>query len=70
MSDAKKSPQPEFKTYQLTERHYRQGVMYSPGELITIPSTEKPGRTWVEVKEAPAPKVMVPVDGRPSDKAI
>lgn len=35
-------------TYRLTQPHYRKGVTYQPGDLITV-TDEKPGRTWVRV---------------------
>ncbi len=38
-------------TYRLTERHYRKGVTYQPGDIITV-TDEKPGRTWVRVDGA------------------
>jgi len=61
------------KKYRLTERFYRLGVMHQPGEIITLEAGQKPGRTWVELAEGDAPKVMVPVKpdaGRASDKDI
>lgn len=43
----------ETKTYRLTQLHYRSGVMYQPGELITVPADEKPGKTWQLVEAKP-----------------
>ena len=44
-------------TYRLTERHYRKGVMYQPGDVITV-TDEKPGRSWVRIdNNAAAEKV-------------
>jgi hypothetical protein len=43
-------------TYRLTERHYRKGVTYLPGDLITV-TDEKPGRTWVRVDGAKGEKL-------------
>lgn len=37
------------KTYIVgAQKHYRLGVIYEPGERITIPADEKPSKTWVE----------------------
>lgn len=61
------------KKYRLTERFYRLGVMHQPGEIITLEPGQKPGRSWVELTEGEAPKVMVPVKpdaGRAADKEI
>lgn len=33
------------RTYRLTEPHYRLGIMYQPGELVTI-TDEPPGKSW------------------------
>ena len=35
-------------TYQLTEPHYRLGIMYVKGELVTV-TDEVPGKTWKRV---------------------
>ncbi len=39
--------EPGTKTYKLTQQHYRLSRLYEPGETITVPEAEKPGKTWV-----------------------
>jgi hypothetical protein len=43
------------KSYRLTETHYRDGRLYSAGEMITV-TDEKPGTTWepLDAKEVEA----------------
>lgn len=61
---------PGKKTYVLTQRHYRGGKMYEPGDRITVVD-EAPGRTWVPLEvhlrkqeeeraaaEEPAPDIL------------
>lgn len=63
------------KTYRVGVRHYRQGVVYEPGELITV-TDEKPSKTWTLVdtaKEAAkpaAPAATKPQGKRDADNAI
>lgn len=73
MADQKPAPKLEGKrTYMLTEKCYIHGVLHQAGETLTIDlAVERPGKTWVELKEAPAPKVMIPAtEQRAADKSI
>lgn len=42
---------PGFSKWRLKQRHYRQGRMYEPGEVIEV-ENEAPGKTWERVAEA------------------
>jgi len=60
------------KTYRLTQRHYRRGMLYEVGEQITV-TDERPSKTWVLLEKA-APEVKM-VDApvapvRPSDTQV
>lgn len=46
---AEKTTAPTSK-YRLNHRHYRNGVTYEPGDVLEIPNTERPGRTWTLVE--------------------
>lgn len=74
-----------LKAYQLTEKHYRNGVMYEAGMRIAV-RDEKPGRSWRPIpydesipvvtreavvdKSGPGPVVPVQLLGRPSDRSV
>lgn len=58
-------------TFRLTQPHYRDSVMYQPGDIIRI-ENEVPGASWVPVDltaPAPAPAVVNLSAGRPSDRS-
>ncbi len=55
---------------------YRNGRQYEPGEIITIPASEKPSRTWTAVPEAKPAESKQAAPGapakpnRPADKGL
>lgn len=63
------------KSYVSSTKHYRDGRLYEPGQVITV-TDEKPGKDWV-LYEAPVAEKKAhaaPAHGgssaRPSDKGI
>jgi hypothetical protein len=80
MANEKNQPKqlpPEYrgtKTYRLGARHYRKGVLYEAGELITV-TDEIPSKTWTLVdtskpEEKPAPAGPKQSTKRDADTAI
>ena len=67
---------PKYKgtfTYQIPTRHYRMGIMYEPGDLVTL-TDDEPGPGWVDVASLPAvalapPEAAVP-HGRAADRSV
>lgn len=62
------------KSYQLTEKHYRDSRMYEAGERITV-TDEKPGKTWrpIEYSEnyervTRQPPLVSAVTGKPETR--
>lgn len=45
-------PRAKTKSYRLppSTGHYRKGIFYRGGEVITIPASEKPGKHWTPVR--------------------
>lgn len=53
--EPKNEAAPSHKHYLVTRLpYYRDGRMYAPGEIVTIPATETPARDWQEVTAADA----------------
>jgi len=59
------------KKYRLRVPHYRAGVYYAAGEVITV-TDEKPSRTWVPVEERQVTQVVdvEPSKGRAADQQV
>lgn len=59
------------KSYTVQAKHYRQGRMFEPGEVITV-TDEVPSRTWVpfEVPKVVAPTAPPPAPLRATDQAV
>ena len=59
------------KTYRLTAPHYRKGVTYEAGALITV-TDEVPGRTWEAVEDGARAVEAAPgvASTRPSDLGL
>lgn len=65
------------KTYRIKAAHYRAGVLYDVGSLITV-TDETPSKTWEPVTPESEAKAAVPVPldlskaklGRPSDVTV
>lgn len=46
---------PSYRHYYISRLpYYRDGRLYAPGEIVTIPATETPARDWQEVTAADA----------------
>lgn len=62
------------KTYKLHAPHYRQGVYYEEGAVITVSADEKPSKTWEPIEELKSTKAPAPASsekvGRAADRAI
>lgn len=42
------------KQYRISVKHYREGVMYPAGSVVTVPADAKPSSTWAPVEEKKA----------------
>ena len=58
--------------YRLKQPHYRQGLLYAPGDIITV-TDEVPGKSWVPVEEravAQLVEVEPVATGRAADQQV
>lgn len=55
----------KFIRYRIGARHYRQGVLYEVGDIVTVEESEKPHPSWVKVEYAPeAPTETTDADSK------